>query len=353
MLESFFRTFPIWICCFLLLTIGIPVYFAAGYETPFETIYFILMWECSLQLVRALKTSERLLRHPRLQSALVVLANPVLLTSGFGTAYFWIKTLLTQTTIDEAITGFRRYGTLAEAVVRGAAAEAGDPWARLGAGDLAALIVDAGILCLGMKMFEYRRELAAALGSVLVTCGVAAAVGVFLNVALARAAGLGAQDALAFAAKSATIALGVPAVQNVGGSTSLMSALCIFSGMLFQMSGDALFRALRIRDGSGSGRCRSTDTVTAVCGYLPEEKESGVSTSVAVGAEETREETRLLAAGVTVGINAAAMGTAHLIERDSGAVAFSALAMTIYGGMTVALTALPGVSDVLVRLASR
>ena len=56
---------------------------------------------------------------------------------------------------------------------------------------------------------------------------------------------------------------------------------------------------------------------------------------------------------MTVGINAAAMGTAHLIERDSRAVACSALSMTIYGGMTVALTALPAVSDLLVRLASR
>ena len=132
-----------------------------------------------------------------------------------------------------------------------------------------------------------------------------------------------------------------------------MSALCIFSGMLFQMFGDALFRALHIRDLSRSGSRRSQSVDTLVSGYLPEEKESGGrATGRPTGAGE-RDEAKLLAAGVTVGINAAAMGTAHLMERESGAMAYSALAMTIYGGMTVALTALPGVSDFLVRLASR
>lgn len=356
-IEFFLRTFPIWTCCFLLLTVGIPMYLATGYETPFETIYFILVWLCCLQLVRALKSSKCLQRLPRTRSALLVLANPVLLTSGFGTAYLWIKTVLAETTIDQAITSFRRHDTLTDAFTR--VAEDYDLRAHIGAGDLAALIVDAGILCLGMKMFEYRRELAATLGSVLSTCAAAAGAGVFLNVALARAVGLGTDEALAFAAKSSTIALGAPAVQNLGGSTTLMSSLCIFSGMLFQMAGDPLFRALGIRD--RAGRCEPTTMHDTRSRYYPEsgeEKEMGIDSGTATRAEmessdRTAEETKLLAAGVTVGINAAAMGTAHLIERDSRAAAYSALSMTIYGGMTVALTALPAVSDLLVRLASR
>ena len=357
-IEFFLRTFPIWTCCFLLFTVGVPMYLATGYETPFETIYFLLVWACCLQLVRALKSSECLQRLPRTQSGLLILANPLLLTSGFGTAYFWIKTVLAKTTIDQTISSFRRHGTLVEAFAR--AAEDYDIRAHVGAGDLAALIVDAGILCLGMKMFEYRRELAATLGSVLSTCAVAAGAGVFLNVALARAAGLGTDEALAFAAKSATIALGVPAIQNLGGSTTLMSALCIFSGMLFQMAGDPLFRALGVRDRGGKRKPVATDGARSH--YYPEngeDKEMGVGPGTATRAEagssdrNEEEETKLLAAGVTVGINAAAMGTAHLIERDSRAVACSALSMTIYGGMTVALTALPAVSDLLVRLASR
>lgn len=47
---------------------------------------------------------------------------------------------------------------------------------------------------------------------------------------------------------------------------------------------------------------------------------------------------REVAAGVTVGINAAAMGTAHLYERGSRAAPYSALAMTAFGVVTVVLT---------------
>ncbi|KAI3400631.1 hypothetical protein diail_2343 [Diaporthe ilicicola] len=42
-----------------------------------------------------------------------------------------------------------------------------------------------------------------------------------------------------------------------------------------------------------------------------------------------------VAAGVTIGINAAAMGTAHLYEQDSHAAPYSALSMTMFGVFTV------------------
>ena len=55
----------------------------------------------------------------------------------------------------------------------------------------------------------------------------------------------------------------------------------------------------------------------------------------------------VVAAGVTVGINAAAMGTSHLIDRGSRATAYSALSMTIFGAVTVAVTVIPGVKEAL------
>lgn len=45
-----------------------------------------------------------------------------------------------------------------------------------------------------------------------------------------------------------------------------------------------------------------------------------------------------VAGGVTIGINAAAMGTSHLYEQASGAAAYSALAMTVFGVFTVLFT---------------
>ncbi|KAJ4420966.1 hypothetical protein N0V82_004008 [Gnomoniopsis sp. IMI 355080] len=47
---------------------------------------------------------------------------------------------------------------------------------------------------------------------------------------------------------------------------------------------------------------------------------------------------RTVAGGVTIGINAAAMGTSHLYEQASGAAAYSALATTVFGVFTVLFT---------------
>ncbi|RYP75490.1 hypothetical protein DL771_002375 [Monosporascus sp. 5C6A] len=320
---------------------GAFVYLATGVEMPFDAMYFTLIWTCSLQLLRSLKVSSGLLRFPRLRLALTLFANPVLLTSGFGTVYFWIKTFFANATIDQVVTNFRRHRTFAEAVIH--TAEDHNPGAHIGAGDLSCLILDAGILCLGMKMFEYRHELASSFYSIVSTCAIIATTSIFVNVAIARRIGLESDEALAFAAKSVTIALGVPTMQQVNGSMTLMSALCILSGMLFQMSGDYLFRILRINDQKVRKQPRNGSGSDTEKG--PRER-SGKD-------DRSGEETKIVAAGVTVGINAAAMGTAHLIERDSTAMAYSALSMTIFGGMTVALTALPGVSYLLVFLASR
>ncbi|KAL8409805.1 hypothetical protein RB594_008046 [Gaeumannomyces avenae] len=49
----------------------------------------------------------------------------------------------------------------------------------------------------------------------------------------------------------------------------------------------------------------------------------------------TTEDARTVATGVTVGINAAAMGTSYLYESQSRAAPYSTLAMTLFGVMTV------------------
>lgn len=268
-----------------------------------------------------------------------------MVTWALGTAYLWIKVAYTGQTIGLVISEFRRCNTLTESII--AIAEGGDLKTLIGAGDLACPILDAGIVCLGFKMFEYRKELWESFITVLATCAVLAVINVFLNVLIARGLGLQKEDAIAFATRSVTIALGVPAIQNLGGSTTLMSAMVIFGGIVFQMAGDWLFALLRINDqdcepklDSGDG----SDTENTGVIVVSNEKEPSPS----AGAD-----TALIAAGVTVGINAAAMGTSHLIERGSRTTAYSALSMTVFGAMTVALTALPGVSDAVAFLASR
>ncbi|KAI1384801.1 uncharacterized protein F4822DRAFT_373628 [Hypoxylon trugodes] len=342
-IDLIVHTAPLWICVLLIGVVGIPAYFATNYETPFEVLCFILFWILSVQFQRSLRNSCRLLQHPRLRSTLVILTNPVMISWALGSAYLWIKTAYTHHTIATVVTEFRRHTTLAEGMA--AILGGGSIKNNIGAGDLSGPVLDAGIICLGFKMFEYRKELWESFTTVLTTCALLAIANVFLNVMIGRAMGLEAADAIAFAARSVTIALGVPAIQNLGGSTTLMSATVIFGGIIFQMAGDWVFSLLRINDRA----CQQNidDGGSSNGEKIGDEKESQKITRVEGG------EIAIVAAGITVGINAAAMGTSHLIERDSKATAYSALSMTVFGAMTVALTALPGVSGSITFLASR
>lgn len=337
-IDCLTRTGPMWICIFLIIAVGIPVYFATHYETLIEALFFLLFWIISVQFQRWLKGSDGLLLCPRLRSILVIFSNPVVITWALGTAYMWIKVAYTNRTIDLVISEFHRHNSLAEcmrAIVNGAS-----PKSHIGAGDLAGPILDAGIVCMGFKMFEYRKELWESCVTVLTTCCLLAAINIFVNVLIARALGLQREDAIAFAARCVTIAIGVPTMHNLDGSITLMSSLVIFGGIFFQMAGDWLFSLLRIKD---------RDSVQKL-------DDGSGSDSEKAGAKPLRNagpDTTVIAAGVTVGINAAAMGTAHLMERGSKAMAYSGLSMTVFGAMVVALTAVPGVSEAMASLASR
>ncbi|KAI1452477.1 LrgB-like family-domain-containing protein [Annulohypoxylon moriforme] len=333
---------PLWICFFLLTVVGIPISIATQYETPFEALCFVLFWILSVQFQRSLKASCSLQQFPRLRSTIVILANPVMVTWALGTGYLWIKTAYTNQTIDTIISEFHRHNTLAEGIL--AIMEDGNLTSHIGAGDLSGPVLDAGIVCLGFKMFEYRKELWESFVTVFTTCATLAVVNVFINVLIARVIGLKPTDALAFAARSVTIALGVPAIENLGGSATIMSAMVIFGGILFQMAGDWVFSLMRIQDQECRAKSEYDSDSDVEKGFATEQSEKESRRSA--GSDNA-----VIAAGVTVGINAAAMGTAHLIERDSRATAYSALSMTLFGAMTVALTALPGVSEAVISLA--
>ncbi|KAI0542218.1 hypothetical protein GGR58DRAFT_510284 [Xylaria digitata] len=352
-IDFLLRTAPIWIWLFLLTTVGLPVYLATGYVMPFEVFSFTLFWVLSIQFQRSLRSSCTLLRFRRLRSFLLIFSNSLVLTWALATAYMWAKTLYTGRDIDTIIGEFRHYSSLSKCVIH--IIQDHDVPAHLGAGDLAGLLLDAGVACMGFKMYEYRSELWASLGTVSFTCTALAAINVFLNVLVGHSFGLQAEEAIAFASRSATLALGIPAIDNLGGSTTLTSIIAIFSGILFQMAGDWLFSLMRIDD--QVLRDASTRTLKVP---VPTGNTMFFETAAPVSSTEmqngnnsrcgTNEESTVVAAGVTVGINAAAMGTAYLIERDSRAVAYSALSMIMFGAATVAMTALPGAAEAIIFL---
>ncbi|KAI1433377.1 hypothetical protein GGR50DRAFT_688306 [Xylaria sp. CBS 124048] len=349
------RTAPILVCLFLLLAFGLPVYLLTDYAMPLDVFTFVVLWALSIQFQRSLRTSHTFQRLRRLRSFLIIFTNPLLVTWALGTAYMWVKTLYTGKSIHTIIGEFRQYSSLSESIIH--IVEDRDIFTNLGAGDLASLLLDAGVACMGFKIYEYRKELWASLGTVLFTCTTLAAINVFLNVLVGHGLGLPAEEAIAFASRSATLALGIPAVENLGGSTTLTSAVAIFSGILFQMLGDWFFSVLRIDDRrssgadsaqrSGSAKINTLFHTTKAAGEAEKESASRGHSDKAV------EDGAVVAAGIAVGINAAAMGTAYLVERDSRATAYSALSMIIFGATTVALTALPGAAGAVTALTRR
>ncbi|KAI1167493.1 hypothetical protein F5B18DRAFT_659194 [Nemania serpens] len=347
------RTAPIWIWLSLIIVVGLPVYLATYYVMPFEVFSLTLFWVLSVQWQKSLRSSHSLLRFHRLRRFLLIFANPLLSTWTLAAVYMWAKAHYTGKSIDVIIGEFRHYNSLSESIMH--IMRDYDVAAHLGAGDLAGLLLDAGVACMGFKMYEYRYELWASLGTVSFTCTALAAINVFLNVIIGHGFGLQTKDAIAFASRSATLALGVPAIENLGGSTTLTSTVAIISGILFQMAGDWLFSLMRIND-------RVSRDVSAETPMLASTNTLS-HTTIAVGSAEKKttnnlrgkmsEESAVVAAGITVGINAAAMGTAFLIERNSKAAAYSALSMIMFGAATVAITALPGAAEAIQFLTLR
>ncbi|TLD17164.1 uncharacterized protein PgNI_02483 [Pyricularia grisea] len=76
----------------------------------------------------------------------------------------------------------------------------------------------------------------------------------------------------------------------------------------------------------------------SACSPLASSSTVGTKNSIAV--REGPEDARTVAMGVTVGVNAAAMGTSYLYEQGSRAAPYSALAMTLFGVMTVIFTSI-------------
>lgn len=268
-----------------------------------------------------------------------------------------------------------------------------------GAGDLATSILNAGIVSWGLKLFEYRAPLLSRGGvTVLLTSASVAALNVVAWPLLAsRALGVRpAASALSFAARSVTIALGGPALVGLGGDVGVNAVGVVVNGIIFQLvagcfvgerggfegrmqwlrgqvgrlswwwrcwscagtSGDvvspedpekAQYAQQTLREQGGCRRhhhqhqhVRYSSDAT----HLDDEDDrrraalpSPLHTDGAVVVVIViSDDVHTVAAGVTIGINAAAMGTAHLYEQASHAAPYSALAMTLFGIFTVLFT---------------
>ncbi|KAI8627111.1 LrgB-like family-domain-containing protein [Xylariaceae sp. FL1651] len=174
-----------------------------------------------------------------------------------------------------------------------------------GSGDIFSSVLDASIVSLALPMYQYRRELkehflAIVLPNVLISIG-----SLFAYPYICFTIGMSAQRSLAFAARSLTLALAIPAIGNLGGDSNTVAALAIVSGITGVLIGQRMLALMKIPD---------DDYVTR---------------------------------GVTMGANSSAIATALLLRTDPRAAALSSLSMSIFGAITVLLTSIPPIAAVV------
>lgn len=361
-------------------------------------------------------------------TALATLLNPVLWTSLFLLCYGLAKSHIRAEPTAAVVLRFQTGNTLSDLVAHHVdtryLALSPPPALPLGAGDLAAGVLNAGIVSWGLKLFECRRQLVSRGGGVvLLTSALAALANVAAGPLLAHALGVRpAAFDLSFAARSVTIALGGPAVAALGGDAGVNAVGVVVNGICFQLvagffvGGEEGFEGAVRRwrgavsrlwagkggaHGAGSaseigvpdgekGRRPSGPLVPAAPALWGTSGDDNIDNTAATthnstpryssdathvdGRRPGHDETTApgpgecsppsplplpsstqqtdehddgnddddvgsaVAAGVTIGINAAAMGTAHLYEQGSRAAPYSALSMTVFGVLTVLFT---------------
>lgn len=353
-------------------------------DLPLDVGFLFTVWLTFTSAQTRVK-QHLLQHHPRRQhrkalTAITTLLNPVLWTSLALLCYGLAKAHIRAVPAATIVAYFKTGTTISDLIAHGST----DPNPLFGAGDLATSILNAGIVSWGLKLFEYRAPLLSCGGlTVLLTSAIAAALNVVAWPLLASRA-LGVRPpaaALSFAARSVTIALGGPAVARLGGDAGVNAVGVVVNGIVFQLvagcfvGGDGFFgRLVRWR-----ARCSAQMQRISMCRWpgipaasseekadrttteaLPQQHETGHHhvrySSDAMQIEDGRrtpvppgispspeplvvdDDVRTVAGGVAIGINAAAMGTAHLYDQVSGAAAYSALAMTVFGVFTVLFT---------------
>lgn len=417
---------PLLILCWsATLLVTIPLRHSANLEAPLGISLLLALWTSILALQAAIKSNPSpLLRplKPKLRTILSVICNPVLWTALGLLAYTSaeshrsdrpvgtiLSTLEQNTTFTDLVmhrTPFPEGGYFSPTMQ--SASDISTPYSSqpiptIAAGDVANAILSAGLVCWGLKLWEYRKRLLSSAGfTILLVSCVAALVNVVAGPLLAKEV-LGPRSQpgydLAFVARSVTLALGAPAVARLGGDVGLNAAMVVVNGIVAQMlmglgvggwvvvGLDGVGRKVSERcDGlrlswnmkeRGDGRSDGLNTETEEERHTQEEGERGQGTNcnghgglLTPPNESTPAHTQprrvegiptlqpprpgpdtaeyptsthstsvsTIAAGVTVGVNAAAMGTAQLYESGSDAAPYAALAMTVFGVATVGFT---------------
>ncbi|KAI3399137.1 hypothetical protein diail_7716 [Diaporthe ilicicola] len=275
----------------VLLFIGLPIYYANGYAMPLHLTFTVLMYFVALSL----PPNWKQVLHPVLVSALLTVLG------------LWIFGLIHSeplTSILEQYTTGNKYLQLWEHATTTTTKTGHLP----GAGDILSTVLDASIVSLALPMYQYRRELVEHFAAIIVPNVVLSIGSLYAYPSVCVAIGISPPRSLAFASRSLTLALAIPATANLGGDERTVAAVAIMSGVVGALVGGRVLGWLRIPE---------DDYVTR---------------------------------GVTLGANSSAVATALLLRTDPRAAALSSLSMSLFGTITVLFTSIPPIANTLKSL---
>jgi putative effector of murein hydrolase len=209
----------------LFLFVGIPLYYVTGYGMPMHLTFSILTYFGAI----AIPPSWRQYLHP------------VLVSSLFTVLGMWVLGLANGRSLNTTLTEYRtgaKYISLWEGSHE-----------LPGAGDIFGSVLDASIVALALPMYQYRRELRQHFFAIVTPNILISIASLFAYPYICFAIGITAERSLAFAARSLTLALATPAVENLGGDTYTIAAIAIASGIVGALIGQQILAWLRIPEG--------------------------------------------------------------------------------------------------------
>ncbi|KAK3334566.1 hypothetical protein B0H65DRAFT_76528 [Neurospora tetraspora] len=368
------------LCWFLTFTVGIPLRYAVHHDASLATFLLFATWFTMLEIQAAVKRAEGL--APWIRITLTGSLNAVLWTSFVMMAYIYLDAAISDRALGKMLDSLQTKTTLSHLLLHsvngGVDAEGNKLNVSMAAGDIAQSILNAGLVAWGLKLYEYRRQLLSRAGlTVLIVSSILALGNVALGPLLTRAIGLApASRNIAYTARSVTIAMGAPVMVMMGGDASLNATMVVISGIIFQMGlgfgfGSWLERTIFSR--FVKQQEQPTDNTTA---ERTEDKPEGAKTEPKASQTELltvpvrqsfdleaqqaartapttatpaqgqgMNDPHTVAAGLTIGINSAAMGTAYLYEVGSEAAPYSALSMMALGVMTVGFASIKPLAE--------
>ena len=374
------------LCWFLTFTVGIPLRYAVHHDASLATFLLFATWFTMLEIQASVKHSEGL--APWVRIILTGSLNAVLWTSFVMMAYIYLDAAISDRALGKMLDTLQTKTTLSylllHSVNGGVDAEGNKLNVSMAAGDIAQSILNAGLVVWGLKLYEYRRQLLSRAGlTVLIVSSILAMGNVALGPLFTRAIGLApANRNIAFTARSVTIAMGAPVMATMGGDASLNATMVVISGIVFQMGlgfglGNWLERTIfscfvKVKQHQSTDNTTPETTEDKPKGTKAEPKASQtellsvppsvrqrsfdleaqqaptVAPATATPVQEQGEgmnDPHTVAAGLTIGINSAAMGTAYLYEVGSDAAPYSALSMMALGVMTVGFASIKPLAE--------